>query len=58
MSARKPARRPSRPAAKTPGRKPAGGRYAFARVEDAVEAIRRGEMIIVVDDEDRENEGT
>src|SRR5687768_17829367 len=29
----------------------------FAAVEDAVEAIRRGEMVIVVDDEDRENEG-
>jgi len=29
----------------------------FDRVEDAVEAIRRGEMIIVADDEDRENEG-
>jgi 3,4-dihydroxy 2-butanone 4-phosphate synthase/GTP cyclohydrolase II len=29
----------------------------FARIEDAIEAIRRGEMIIVVDDEDRENEG-
>ncbi len=29
----------------------------FAAVEDAVAAIRRGEMIIVVDDEDRENEG-
>src|SRR5882724_8346422 len=29
----------------------------FARVEDAVEAIRAGKMIIVVDDEDRENEG-
>jgi 3,4-dihydroxy 2-butanone 4-phosphate synthase/GTP cyclohydrolase II len=29
----------------------------FARVEDAVEAIRAGQMIIVVDDEDRENEG-
>jgi 3,4-dihydroxy 2-butanone 4-phosphate synthase/GTP cyclohydrolase II len=32
-------------------------RSTFARVEDAVDAIRRGEMIIVVDDEDRENEG-
>jgi 3,4-dihydroxy 2-butanone 4-phosphate synthase/GTP cyclohydrolase II len=30
---------------------------AFARVEDAIEAIRAGRMIIVVDDEDRENEG-
>jgi 3,4-dihydroxy 2-butanone 4-phosphate synthase/GTP cyclohydrolase II len=29
----------------------------FARIEDAVEAIREGRMIIVVDDEDRENEG-
>src|SRR5438477_12651144 len=29
----------------------------FAPIEDAVEAIRAGEMIIVVDDEDRENEG-
>jgi 3,4-dihydroxy 2-butanone 4-phosphate synthase/GTP cyclohydrolase II len=29
----------------------------FAPIEDAVKAIRNGEMIIVVDDEDRENEG-
>lgn len=29
----------------------------FDRVEDAIEAIRRGEMVIVADDEDRENEG-
>jgi 3,4-dihydroxy 2-butanone 4-phosphate synthase / GTP cyclohydrolase II len=29
----------------------------FARVEDAVAAIRDGKMVIVVDDEDRENEG-
>ncbi len=27
------------------------------RIEDAIEAIKRGEIIIVVDDEDRENEG-
>ena len=27
------------------------------KVEEGIEAIRRGEMIIVVDDEDRENEG-
>jgi 3,4-dihydroxy 2-butanone 4-phosphate synthase/GTP cyclohydrolase II len=32
-------------------------RTAFASIEDAVSAIRAGEMIIVVDDEDRENEG-
>jgi 3,4-dihydroxy 2-butanone 4-phosphate synthase/GTP cyclohydrolase II len=35
-------------------RKPA---TPFARVEDAIDAIRDGRMIIVVDDEDRENEG-
>ena len=29
----------------------------FAPIEDAVQAIRDGKMIIVVDDEDRENEG-
>ena len=27
------------------------------KIEDAIESIRRGEIIIVVDDEDRENEG-
>ncbi|HDQ25181.1 MAG TPA: bifunctional 3,4-dihydroxy-2-butanone-4-phosphate synthase/GTP cyclohydrolase II [bacterium] len=31
--------------------------YAFAKVEEAVEALKNGRMIIVVDDEDRENEG-
>jgi 3,4-dihydroxy 2-butanone 4-phosphate synthase/GTP cyclohydrolase II len=29
----------------------------FARIEDAIAAIRRGEIVIVVDDPDRENEG-
>ena len=29
----------------------------FARIEDAIDAFRAGKMIIVVDDEDRENEG-
>jgi 3,4-dihydroxy 2-butanone 4-phosphate synthase/GTP cyclohydrolase II len=32
-------------------------RSPFARIDDAVEAFRDGRMIIVVDDEDRENEG-
>ena len=32
-------------------------RSPFARIEDAVAAIHDGHMIIVVDDEDRENEG-
>jgi 3,4-dihydroxy 2-butanone 4-phosphate synthase/GTP cyclohydrolase II len=32
-------------------------RGPFAPIEDAIEAIRAGRMIVVVDDEDRENEG-
>ena len=44
------AARPARAATPRP-------RGPFAPVEDAVEAIRRGRMVIVVDDEDRENEG-
>ncbi|MCD6419185.1 MAG: 3,4-dihydroxy-2-butanone-4-phosphate synthase, partial [Synergistetes bacterium] len=31
--------------------------YKFDRIEDAIEDIKRGKMVIVVDDEDRENEG-
>lgn len=30
---------------------------AFASIEEAIEDIRQGKMVIVVDDEDRENEG-
>jgi 3,4-dihydroxy 2-butanone 4-phosphate synthase / GTP cyclohydrolase II len=29
----------------------------FSTIEQAVEAVRRGEVVIVIDDEDRENEG-
>jgi 3,4-dihydroxy 2-butanone 4-phosphate synthase/GTP cyclohydrolase II len=29
----------------------------FSSIEEAIEAFRRGEMVIIVDDEDRENEG-
>src|SRR5271170_6652693 len=29
----------------------------FSRIEDAIAAIRAGQLVIVVDDEDRENEG-
>ena len=32
-------------------------RGPFASIEEAIEAVRAGRMIIVVDDEDRENEG-
>jgi 3,4-dihydroxy 2-butanone 4-phosphate synthase/GTP cyclohydrolase II len=38
-------------------RKPRKPRSPFAPIDAAVEAIRDGRMIIVVDDEDRENEG-
>ena len=30
---------------------------SFASIEEAVDDIREGRMVIVVDDEDRENEG-
>ncbi len=30
---------------------------AFLRVEEAIRAIKKGEMVIIMDDEDRENEG-
>jgi 3,4-dihydroxy 2-butanone 4-phosphate synthase / GTP cyclohydrolase II len=41
-------------AAKSPRRQ---RKSPFAPIEQAVEAIRDGQMVIVVDDEDRENEG-
>jgi len=44
-----------------PGRQPPEGEIvapvALDRIEDAIAAIARGEMVIVVDDADRENEG-
>ena len=33
------------------------GTYKFNKVEEAIEDIRKGKMVVVVDDEDRENEG-
>jgi len=42
MGSKKTARKPKSP---------------FAPIEDAIQAVRDGQMIIVVDDEDRENEG-
>ncbi len=32
-------------------------KYKFNTIEDAIEDIRKGKMVVVVDDEDRENEG-
>jgi 3,4-dihydroxy 2-butanone 4-phosphate synthase / GTP cyclohydrolase II len=34
-----------------------GAERAFDSIESAIEAVRRGGMVVVVDDEDRENEG-
>ena len=34
-----------------------GSSTPFDRVDDAIEDIRRGKVVIVADDEDRENEG-
>jgi 3,4-dihydroxy 2-butanone 4-phosphate synthase/GTP cyclohydrolase II len=50
----KPARNPERARPLAIARKKP---TPFARVEDAIEAIRAGRMVIVVDDADRENEG-
>jgi hypothetical protein len=35
-----------------------GREMTFSKIEDAVLAIARGEMVVVVDDQDRENEGS
>jgi 3,4-dihydroxy 2-butanone 4-phosphate synthase / GTP cyclohydrolase II len=35
----------------------AGGETPFATIEEAIEEIRQGRMVVVCDDEDRENEG-
>jgi 3,4-dihydroxy 2-butanone 4-phosphate synthase/GTP cyclohydrolase II len=52
--------RPSRPSG-TPKRglriARSGGRASFAPIPDALDAIRDGRLVVVVDDEDRENEG-
>jgi 3,4-dihydroxy 2-butanone 4-phosphate synthase/GTP cyclohydrolase II len=37
--------------------KPADKEIAFASIEEAIEDIRRGKMVVVCDGEDRENEG-
>jgi len=50
-------RRPTRSPRTVRRRTAARPAQVFARVEDAIESIRAGAMIIVVDDEDRENEG-
>lgn len=34
-----------------------GGRIMFHTIEDAIQELKQGRMVIVVDDEDRENEG-
>lgn len=39
------------------GRKSRGGAPVFCTIPEAVEEIREGRMVIIVDDEDRENEG-
>ena len=31
--------------------------FQFSKIEDAIEDFRQGKFVIVVDDEDRENEG-
>ena len=55
-------RRSRRASTAKPNAHPAGGARGapaprFARIEDAIRAVRQGNLVIVVDDEDRENEG-
>jgi 3,4-dihydroxy 2-butanone 4-phosphate synthase/GTP cyclohydrolase II len=40
-----------------PERGPGGGSAVFSGIPEAIEDIRNGKMVVVVDDEDRENEG-
>src|SRR4051812_31453917 len=42
------------PSAKIP---PYGGSMPFAKIPEVLAALRAGHMIVLVDDEDRENEG-
>jgi 3,4-dihydroxy 2-butanone 4-phosphate synthase / GTP cyclohydrolase II len=58
----RPSPRSTAPSGRKPGtdlRIAKGARSAgpFATITDAIEAIRAGRMVVVVDDEDRENEG-
>lgn len=39
------------------GNQPNGNKFVFSSIEDAIEDFRNGHIVIVVDDEDRENEG-
>ncbi len=39
------------------GNQPNGNEFVFSKIEDAIEDFRNGHIVIVVDDEDRENEG-
>src|SRR5919106_1305980 len=55
MSKAQPARNPAEPEA--PAADPARGVSRFATVEEALEDVRRGRMVVVCDGEDRENEG-
>ena len=54
-----PTRKPSASSSRRDLRiaKGARGRKPFASIAEAVDAIRQGRLVIVVDDEDRENEG-
>ena len=49
-----PDKKPNRPIRRPRAVKPRG---PFAPIDEAIAAVREGQMIIVVDDEDRENEG-
>ncbi len=37
--------------------KPADKNFAFSSIDEIIQDFRDGKMVIIVDDEDRENEG-
>jgi 3,4-dihydroxy 2-butanone 4-phosphate synthase/GTP cyclohydrolase II len=56
-AAKDEAAKPADDAAKDEAAKPADDASPFSTIDDAIEEIRNGRMVVVCDDEDRENEG-
>ncbi|MCG8459111.1 MAG: 3,4-dihydroxy-2-butanone-4-phosphate synthase, partial [Holophagales bacterium] len=56
-AAEEPETAPPSPGTPADGADPRASEARFTSIPDAIERFRRGEMVIIVDDEDRENEG-
>src|SRR5438034_11188563 len=57
MSEQRSAANPAAPGRQAEEAAGIGGSSVFSPIEEAIEEIRRGRMVIVCDDENRENEG-